>query len=242
MKRFKDFVKFFENSDYWIYDGSWAIKDHDVTNGKLNKKVPDEVTGKFECTGMGLTTLEGCHTKTGMGFYCEKNKLTSLKGGPKEVGLNFNCQFNELTTLEGGPISVNGTYFCFNNKLTDLKGIAQNVVEIDCSHNLYLTSLEGCPKEIKFDFLFNNCSNLETLYGAPKCDKISSNKGTKVPYAEWIWFHEEGHLGYTNYYLDLLKFIIKNDKLNIVDTIKWPKDFYSQELVDSIKGINKFNL
>ena len=60
------------------------------------------VTGYFDCSKLGLTSLKGAPTEVGGNFLCYKNKLTSLEGTPQTVGGNFDCSYNpNLHSLEG---------------------------------------------------------------------------------------------------------------------------------------------
>ena len=126
-----------------------------------------KVTGKFDCSILGLKSLKGAPTEVGGGFWCLNNQLTSLKGAPTEVGKNFNCSYNQLTSLEGAPKKVGGDFECMGCHLISLKGAPQTIDGgFWCSGNL-LTSLEGAPKKVGGNF---NCMNnqLHFLKGAPK--------------------------------------------------------------------------
>lgn len=147
-----------------------------------------EITGNFDCSGLGLTSLKGAPQTVGGSFYCHKNQLTSLEGAPQKIGGDFNCSYSHLTSLEGAPKTVSGSFSCSNNNLTSLEGAPQKVGDnFSCSYNeliflkgaprtvgknFYcnnnrLTSLEGAPTEVDEDF---NCSwnNLTSLEGAPR--------------------------------------------------------------------------
>ena len=126
-----------------------------------------KVTGKFDCSELGLTSLKGAPTEVGGWVDCSSNYLTSLEGAPKEVGNDFYCFENQLTSLEGGPQKVGGVLDCQSNQLTSLKGAPQEVGwSFYCADN-QLTSLEGAPKEIEGNF---DCSEnqLTSLEGAPQ--------------------------------------------------------------------------
>ena len=81
----------------------------------------NKVSGNFNCSGTGLTTLDGSPKEVGGVFYCYKNKLTSLEGGPIKVSGNFDCGDNKLTDLKGSPKEVGGNFYCNNNKITSLE-------------------------------------------------------------------------------------------------------------------------
>ena len=109
----------------------------DIDGNKINKtwyKGPITLKVKFnkakyafDCSAIGLTSLEGCPKEVGGQFTCEDNELVSLEGGPKTAG-SYNCEFNKLTSLKGAPEKVKYDFNCSNNKT--------------------LESLEGCPKEV----------------------------------------------------------------------------------------------
>jgi hypothetical protein len=157
-------------------DGTYDVIDDNVDliefkqfisdDGKLTIKF-NRVSISFDCSGCGLTSLEGCPKEVGVHFNCKNNKLTSLKGCPKEVGHNFYCSNNELTSLEDGPEKVGYDFWCDHNKLTSLKGALEKIgSDFHCGHNK-LISLKGCPKEVGGDFDCNN-NNLTSLKGAPE--------------------------------------------------------------------------
>ena len=123
------------------------------------------VTGTFNCSSLGLTSLKGAPTEVGESFYCASNQLTSLEGAPTEVGGEFWCSYNELTSLKGAPREVGGTFFCYGNKLTSLEGAPQKVGgDFWCSYN-ELTSLKGAPKTVGGDFDCSYNPNLHSLEG-----------------------------------------------------------------------------
>ena len=116
------------NSD-GTYDTNASVKLNRTfvdTNGKLKVKF-NKAKYAFDCSAIGLTSLEGCPKEVGGQFTCEDNELVSLEGGPKTAG-SYNCEFNKLTSLKGAPEKVKYDFNCSNNKT--------------------LKSLEGCPKEV----------------------------------------------------------------------------------------------
>ena len=85
-----------------------------------------KITGKFDCSGLNLTSLKGAPTEVGGYFDCHNNRLTSLKGAPQKVGRKFVCSDNQLTSLEGAPRTVGGSFSCRNNpNLHSLDGIGE---------------------------------------------------------------------------------------------------------------------
>ena len=125
-----------------------------------------KITGKFDCSRLGLTSLKGAPQEVGGNFDCYDNQFTSLEGAPKKVGGNFGCGGNKLTSLKGAPQTVGKTFYCYYNKLTSLEGAPQKVGrDFWCSEN-QLTSLKGAPQTVGGSF---NCSDnyLTSLEGAP---------------------------------------------------------------------------
>ena len=129
------------------------------------------VTGEFDCSDLGVVSLEGSpHTVMGDffcysrresiptltslkgaprivhgGFSCMNNLLTNLVGAPEQVGDWFACDSNSLTSLEGAPHTVGGNFSCWSNKLTNLEGGPTQVSgRYDCRKNP-LKSLQGLP-------------------------------------------------------------------------------------------------
>ena len=126
-----------------------------------------KVTGRFDCSRLGLTSLKGAPTEVGVDFKCSNNKLTSLEGAPQKVGGSFECYDNQLTSLEGAPQKVGRDFSCSYNHLTSLKGAPQTVRGCFYCNNNQLTSLEGAPIKVGENF---NCSDnqLTSLEGAPQ--------------------------------------------------------------------------
>ena len=131
------------------------------------KGAPQEVGGSFNCSGNQLNSLEGAPQKVGGYFWCYVSQLTSLKGAPKTVDGSFYCYGNKLTSLEGAPTEVGGDFECSNNKFTSLKGAPQIVRRNFYCSSSKLTSLKGAPQTIGWDF---RCSDnqLTSLEGAPQ--------------------------------------------------------------------------
>ena len=128
---------------------------------------PQIVDGDFNCMNNQLTSLKGVPQTVGENFNCSDNYLTSLEGAPQKVGGGFNCMNNLLTSLEGAPKKVRGWFYCSNNKLTSLKGAPQTVGgNFYCPWN-QLTSLEGAPTEVGENF-YCQYNWLTSLKGAPQ--------------------------------------------------------------------------
>ena len=104
------------------------------------------VTGYFDCSKLGLTSLKGAPQIVGGDFECYYNNLTSLEGAPQVVGGDFNCSNNRdtLISLKGAPQTVGGDFDCRWNQLTSLKGAPQEIGRnFYCIYNPNLHSLEG---------------------------------------------------------------------------------------------------
>ena len=168
------------------------------------KGAPTEVDDYFDCSRNNLTSLEGAPHKIGRWFDCQSNYLTSLEGSPQEVGENFWCSDNQLTSLKGAPKTVGENFWCSDNRLTSLKGAPKIVGgSFDCSRN-NLTSLEGAPKTVDGNF---DCHNnyLPSLEGAPQTvdgsfdcsyNQLTSLKGAPTKVGE-------GFLCYVNHLTSL---------------------------------------
>ena len=99
----------------WRWKGDLEVDDLEWDESIWEGKPVLEVTGKFECTGHGLTSLIGSPRVVDGGFYCWNNKLTTLEGSPDSVAKDFTCAMNELVSLDGAPKYVGGNFNCMNN-------------------------------------------------------------------------------------------------------------------------------
>src|SRR5690606_21069453 len=121
-------LKTFENFNIDTIEGDFIVTIDMVSNGHfIESKIPNKVTGSFNCSNNQLTSLEGCPTSVGGSFYCFNNQLTSLEGGPTKVGIGFYCSNNQLTSLEGSP---------------------KNVQHLDISNLPELKTLYGGPEKV----------------------------------------------------------------------------------------------
>ena len=134
---------------------------------KSLKGAPQIVGGNFNCSGNHLTSLEGAPQRVGKSFSCSYNQLTSLEGAPQKVGEGFYCHDNQLTSLKGAPTEIRDTFDCSKNKLTSLEGAPQKVGEGFYCHDNQLTSLEGAPQTVGGNFVCYS-NHLTFLEGAPK--------------------------------------------------------------------------
>ena len=99
--------KFKLNLETGRYDYNWdldslslrSLVSHNLDGFTINF---GEITGNFDCSDLGLTSLKGAPQKVGGNFKCYKNQLTSLEGAPQIVGGIFNCYGNpSLHSLDG---------------------------------------------------------------------------------------------------------------------------------------------
>ena len=163
-------LKFNPKTNKYDYDGSllsrglkyFLAKDRDGFIINFG-----EVTGIFDCSRLGLTSLKGVPLSVEY-FICNENKLTSLKGSPQIVKYNFECNSNQLTSLEGSPREVGGNFSCSDNQLTSLKGAPKTVGgSFDCRYN-HLTSLNGAPQYVDRNFYYYKNPDLHSLDGIGK--------------------------------------------------------------------------
>ena len=98
----------------------------DVSLSQINlTKLPlvfGNVTGQFNCSGNGLTTLDGSPRTIGGNFSCYANVLTTLEGSPIKIGGYYHCGFNQLISTYCGDddIETCEEFLCMFNKLPDL--------------------------------------------------------------------------------------------------------------------------
>jgi len=236
IKRFKNFIK--ENN---THKGNFKVDSSMIIDGRFKEGIiPEIIDGDFKCSVLNLKSLEGGPKEVGGDFKCDFNKLKNLKGGPNKVGGNFDCSDNDLTSLEGCPVEVSVNFICHHNYLTNLKGALTKVGGIfDCSNNL-LTSLKGSPISIKGNFYCVG-NQLTSLEGGPKevegSLKIVLNINHLNIEADFI----KSGFYKNDYWKDLLNYMIKQ-RIDLDKVEGWPEGFLTNDLISSIKGINKFNL
>ena len=152
--------------DYYGSLSSKRLEKYIKPNGEGFTINFGNITGNFDCSNLGLTSLEGAPQKVGGSFYCSHNQLTSLKGASQKVGESFWGNDNKLISLEGAPQKVGRIFDCSNNQLTSLEGAPQMEVGGDfyCFKNK-LTSLEGAPHTVGGSFNCTGNPNLHSLEG-----------------------------------------------------------------------------
>ncbi len=160
------------------------IKKNLIKDGQLIVKF-NTIYGNFDCSDLGLTTLEGTPKVVKGTFDCSKNKLESLQGSPQEVDVFIADGNSKLGTngLKGGPKKINGItapnsnqkvyiYSVSNCGLTTLKdnGITDfGPGGFNCSNNK-LQDLDGIDVIKNKGVTQFNCSNnlITSIENAPK--------------------------------------------------------------------------
>ena len=141
-----------------------------IENGKLTFKL-SEVIGELELIGLKtLTSLEGCPEAVNGNFIVNDCGISNLNNGPTSVGGLVIAHCLNLTSIEGCPAIIhNQIILGLNPKLTSIeplnRSMFKKVKKIDVSEN-DLTSLDGCPREVKF-FDCQKNPRLGNLRGAP---------------------------------------------------------------------------
>ena len=162
---------YLEEGDYKIAGKFTDIINSYIKDGRFTVKFKDWDLD-FDCSYMGLTSLEGCPDYVRGDFSCNYcDNLTSLKGAPREVSGTFTCMWcKNLTSLDGAPEKVGGDFYCkYCDNLISLEGASKEVGRrFDCRYCDSLTSLKGAPEKVGEIFYCDNCNNLTSLQGAPK--------------------------------------------------------------------------
>lgn len=165
-------IKMFENFNNEKVIKDWLI-DNRISNYVINDDLTVDIIGSFYLYKSHLVDIPFRFNRVTGVFNCSETGLTTLEGiSPKYVGHNFICSGNKLTTLEGSPEYVGGDFYSSANKLTSLKGITKNIKGCLYISKNELTSLEGCPISIGGDFYCTN-NKLKDLKGVS--DKIDGD-------------------------------------------------------------------
>lgn len=129
--------------EHWIIIDQWTVNDDgsiDVNGNvafsshiKYLSKIPlrfNKVTGDFDCSGLGLKTLEGCPIDVGGTFDCTYNQFSSLEYAPKKVGGAFVLD-NMVKSLNTGTkgCDFNEVVLFFRTNIPELIGLPQIIVE-----------------------------------------------------------------------------------------------------------------
>lgn len=122
-----------------------------------------QVTGIFDCSNCGLTTLKGVPHTVGKGFYCADNKLTSLEYCPNEVG-GFNCDGNDITNLDYLPEQIEFRFYCKRNPIGSIfTGVGQDFLYAFRTYKV-INGVEVNLKRLKYVMgLFGRIINIEKI-------------------------------------------------------------------------------
>lgn len=129
--------------EHWMIIDQWTVNDDgsiDVNGNvafssqiKYLSKIPlrfRKVTGDFDCSGLGLKTLEGCPIEVGGVFDCTYNQFPSLEFAPKRVGGAFVID-NTVKSLSTGAkgCDFNEVVLFFRTNIPELVGLPQIIHE-----------------------------------------------------------------------------------------------------------------
>lgn len=191
----KDYTIEADGSVYW--KSEVKLTKNAVKDGKMLIKF-SKVDGYFNCSDIGLTTLENSPKTVNGTFDCSKNQLKSLKGGPEEV-VAFIADGNQLgaaggTGLQYSPKKIIG-YVTETDKRKSiysvsgcqLTSLGNNGIEsfgpggFNCSNNK-LTNLDGMDTVFSKGVYGFDCSNnlITNLDKAPTPLRLE-NSGLKTP-------------------------------------------------------------
>jgi hypothetical protein len=242
-----------EDNNFYEEDGKWnsdsmftiTVPDYLINDNGYLKISFGKIGGDFEIDGGRLVSLKGCPEEVGGNFEIINNLIENLRNLPYKIGGGVYLVNNRIKSLKGLDNSMIGTYINVSrNQLKDLEGCPDKINGTLKVNDNELTSLKGGPFEISGSFYCNN-NDLKTLYGAPRKVKgeIELKNAGPIPETEMQFYEEVKQ--YNNYYEDLLKWIVSNDRLEKdLDEIDWPEGFLHDKgnIIRSIKGINKYNL
>lgn len=171
-----------------------------------------------------------------------------------EVRGTFDAEGCNLTTLAGFPKVIKGNLSIIGNKITDFKESPITILTgILYASNNDLTSLVGAPRTVK-NFYYHRNENLTNLEGAPSLtDAVTGNNNdqTKVQEVEALAYRSEFGKDWSNRSMSLLKYLVDKVKKEIIteeefkdyiDALWWPEGFISDNLIKSVKAVDKFNI
>lgn len=100
-------------------------------------------------------------------FILENIPISSLENAPREIGGMLSVRKTFLDNLdEMKNIKIQGPISLYNNQITSLKGVQSTYTTFDITENPMLTTLEGGPTLIKYNFNIYKC-NVKSLIGGP---------------------------------------------------------------------------
>jgi hypothetical protein len=83
------------------------------------------VTGTFDCSYSGITSLHGSPRSVGGDFVCHSTKITSLEGAPQFIGCSFSCGDSNITSFHDVHKQIKhigGSFYC-SHDVTHLLGL-----------------------------------------------------------------------------------------------------------------------
>jgi hypothetical protein len=171
--------------------------------------------------------------------------LTNLESNLERAGalnLQFILGLKDLKGIENLDCQTLSISNCV--ELKDLSHVPKHAPKLiikECSGIKDLTSLK--PGRL-FDVVISGCKNLTTLNGLPNTVKKIKVIGCSIPIIEEDFAVHINLHGFKDYYLDLLKFIVKAKREGEISKVNWPEDIKSRmpELIRSLRGINKYNI
>lgn len=147
------------------YAGDFDCRSTSIKNLKGG---PTQVGRHYNCGFTSLQSFEGSPRIIPEDFWCSDSDITNLFGSPDHVGGVFDVGGNKyLTSLEGGPTSCGTFHISKNPKLTNLRGMPQKVESVEILAT-GITSLEGSPDEIDYNFVLQENYALEDFIGGPR--------------------------------------------------------------------------
>lgn len=114
-------------SNYDYYSSRRDLKI--IMNAKSIDDISRFILDIIPCSGLEITSLEGCPKYYNGNFNCSHNLITSLAGSPEIIiDGNFDCSDNKLVSLEGAPRKIiNGICnFVLNEKLSHVQILGYN--------------------------------------------------------------------------------------------------------------------
>ena len=141
-----------------IYDGDIRIKSKYI----LPNLSDIIVVGNFDCSNLGLTSLQGAPKNMAGNFDCSRNNLQTLEHAPKIITEgSFNCSNNNIVNLIGSPTEVDNSFYCTNNHLTSLQNGPRLVKQdFHCEGNP-IESLDGMKTRVQGIFFCNQFSDTD---------------------------------------------------------------------------------
>lgn len=124
----------------WTPDGRLNV-DGEVESAQY--EFPDDkfpisfgiVTGDFNVSSLGLTSLEGCPETVGGTCYIASNKIKDLRGGPKKVNELYMTDLPLLESLEGFPEEIVKVQLTWSSQMPLLRLLRAKEIVFDNKNN-----------------------------------------------------------------------------------------------------------